>query len=48
MIKMFKEKETLHSSWDGIYPIDLKNDKREGKIIRSTVENKKEGRRTQN
>jgi hypothetical protein len=31
MIKMFNVKETSHSNWDGRYPIDLKNDRREGK-----------------
>jgi hypothetical protein len=41
---MFKVEETLHSSWDGKYPIDLK---REGKTTRSIVENNKKGR-TQN
>jgi hypothetical protein len=45
---MSKAKETLHSSWDGRYPIDLKNDGGKGKTIGSVVENKKEGRRTQN
>jgi hypothetical protein len=48
MRTMLKVEETLHSSWDGKYPIDLKNDRREGKTTRSIVENNKEGRRTQN
>jgi hypothetical protein len=45
---MFKAKETLHSNWDGKYPIYLKNDRGEGKTTRSIAENKKEGRKTQN
>jgi hypothetical protein len=48
MRKMFKVEETLHSSWDGKYPIDLKNCRREGKTARSIVKNRKKERRTQN
>jgi hypothetical protein len=45
---MFNAKEILHSNWDGRYPIDLKNDRGEGKTIKSVAQNKREGRRTQN
>jgi hypothetical protein len=40
---MLKAKETLHLSWDGRYPIDLKNDKGKGKTTRLVAKNKKEG-----
>jgi hypothetical protein len=48
MRRMFKAKETLRSSGDGKYLIDLKNDRGEGKTTRTIVENNKERRRTQN
>jgi hypothetical protein len=48
MRRMFKVEETLHSSWARKYPIDLKNDRKEGKTTRSIAENNKEGKRTQN
>jgi hypothetical protein len=47
MRRMFNAEEILHSSWDGTYLVDLKNDRREGKTIGSIVQNKKEGRKTQ-
>jgi hypothetical protein len=45
---MFRVEETMHSRWDGKYPIDLKNDKGEGKTTRLVAKNKKVGRRMQN
>jgi len=48
MRKNFKAKETSCLSWDRRYPIDLKNDKGEGKSTRSIIKNKKKGRKTQN
>jgi len=33
MKRMFKVEETSHSTWDGRFPIDLKNDNGEGKTI---------------
>jgi hypothetical protein len=35
-------------SWDGRYPIDLKNDKVEGKTTISVTKKKKVGRREKN
>jgi hypothetical protein len=31
MRRRFNAKETLHLSWDGRYPIELKNERKEGK-----------------
>jgi len=44
---MFKAKETTHLSWDGRYPINLKNDKGKGKTTKSIAKNKRV-KRTQN
>jgi len=40
---MFKIEETSRSNWDGKYPIDLKNDKGEGKTTWLIIKNKKKG-----
>jgi hypothetical protein len=45
--RLFKAKENAHSSWDGRYPIDLKNDKGKGKTTKSIAKNKKVRRRIQ-
>lgn len=45
---MFKTNETSRLSWYGKLPIDLKNDKGEGKTTWLITKKKKKGRRTQN